>query len=243
MNQAWGSQLQAHREHSPSSFQTQRWLLSRGSPPGPDSCGGRGRAWTDRCQPWVQVSVRLRRVRIGASYAVFLPLHPQGWEMDTRVCWGEAGCRDMASTQGDCDVAEGPPASLAASFLFFSARLGHHAWLPSSPLKLSIFPFLPLFYLWLPRPLTIALFLQTREPAMRISSRASSVPAGLGRSPFRTLWPFCVPVVPSGSFQSLFLSAVTGRKLLFVRGVCMCVWGPSWVMQTQNVSGIDLSLP
>ena len=99
----------------------------------------------------------------------------------------------------------GPPASPAASFLFLPARLRHHAWLPSSPLKLSIFPFLPLFYLWLLWPLTIALFLQTREPAMHISGWASSVSAGLGHSPFRTLWPFHVPMAPSESFQSLSL--------------------------------------
>lgn len=163
-------------------------------------------------------------MRIGASYTVFPPLNPQVWEMDTRACWREAGCRlpskgfrNTAPTQGDCDVGEGPPASPAASLLFLPARLRQHAWLPSSPLKLSIFPFLLLFYLWLLWPLTIALYLQTREPAVRISSRASSVPAGLGHTPFRTLWPFRVPMAPSESFQSLSLSALTGRKLLFVR--------------------------
>lgn len=133
-----------------------------------------------------------------------------------------AGClaRDSGTRpppRGTVMWVRGPPASPAASLLFLPARLRQHAWLPSSPLKLSIFPFLPLFYLWLLWPLTIALYLQTREPAVRISSRASSVPAGLGHTPFRTLWPFRVPMAPSESFQSLSLSALTGRKLLFVR--------------------------
>jgi len=119
----------------------------------------------------------------------------------------------------------GPPASPAASLLFLPARLRQHAWLPSSPLKLSIFPFLPLFYLWLLWPLTIALYLQTREPAVRISSRASSVPAGLDHTPFRTLWPFRVPMAPSESFQSLSLCFDWKEAAICQVSVHVCVWG------------------
>ena len=166
----------------------------------------------------------LLRVRIGASYTVFPPLNPQVWEMDTRACWREAGCRlpskgfrNTAPTQGDCDVGEGPPGQPCCLFTVLAGKTQAACLAPFLPSKAIDFSFLPLFYLWLLWPLTIALYLQTREPAVRISSRASSVPAGLGHTPFRTLWPFRVPMAPSESFQSLSLSALTGRKLLFVR--------------------------